>query len=266
MIYDPKPRLIVCAPVPDRVVHTALVMLAEPFFLRRATADAFACRPGFGTHRAVLALQRCMRKHRFAVHLDIRAYFPSVHLPTLKGLLATSIRDARFLSVLDLVLVAGSLYFIHGRSRKPGMPVHPWSKDRGLPIGALTSQLFAAHVYLSGLDHFIKRTLKISGYVRYMDDLFCFANRRTDLRAARSAIQRWLADERRLELKHPNARVLAAAGHIDGLGYRIRRDRIEVLPRTLKRIRRRIHLAINKEMSITHLSRSMASATAAALF
>ena len=86
-LRDPKPRAITCAPFVDRVLHTALVMLAEPLFVASSTARAYACRPGFGTHRAVLALQRLMRGTRFVIHLDVRRYFPSVHLPTLGRLL-----------------------------------------------------------------------------------------------------------------------------------------------------------------------------------
>ena len=39
----------------------------------------------------------------------------------------------------------------------------------GLPIGNLTSQVFA-NFFLSEYDHFIKHTLKVKCYVRYVDD------------------------------------------------------------------------------------------------
>ncbi len=43
------------------------------------------------------------------------------------------------------------------------------NKNQGIPIGNLTSQ-FGANLYLNSLDHFIQRTLKPNGYLRYMDD------------------------------------------------------------------------------------------------
>ena len=43
----------------------------------------------------------------------------------------------------------------------------------GLPIGNLTSQIFA-NVYLNALDHFIKHDLGIRYYGRYVDDLCAF--------------------------------------------------------------------------------------------
>lgn len=41
--------------------------------------------------------------------------------------------------------------------------------DIGIPIGNYTSQYFA-NIYLNELDHYIKETLQIKYYVRYMDD------------------------------------------------------------------------------------------------
>ena len=41
--------------------------------------------------------------------------------------------------------------------------------DCGLPIGNLTSQLFA-NIYLNDFDHYVKRDLSIRYYGRYVDD------------------------------------------------------------------------------------------------
>jgi len=43
-------------------------------------------------------------------------------------------------------------------------------QDKGLPIGNLTSQLFA-NLYLNGFDHFVKCQLECRYYGRYVDDL-----------------------------------------------------------------------------------------------
>jgi RNA-directed DNA polymerase len=86
-IRDPKPRLICCVPVEDRVVHTALVLLA-PTFTRPLRPEGMACLPGLGAHRAVLSLLRIMRRHRQFLHLDIRTYFPSADHDIRCGLFA----------------------------------------------------------------------------------------------------------------------------------------------------------------------------------
>ena len=87
-IRDPKPRVVARAPVEDRVVHMAMTSLLEEVFLPSVLPEDMACRSGAGVHRARLSLQRSLRHHRFAVHLDVRAYFASVDLDILRALVA----------------------------------------------------------------------------------------------------------------------------------------------------------------------------------
>ncbi len=234
-IRDPKPRLIARVPIAERVVHTALVDLMEPVFCRSLVSDAFACRPGKGTHRALLRLLELVRRDRFVLHLDIKSYFPSVDLEILRRLIARRIRDPPFLEVVDRVLEAGRGIYDQPELRKMAGLDHEWPPPgRGLPIGSHTSQLFAAQVYLSGLDHFVKRELKVPGYVRYVDDLFLFGRGRGELRGWRGAVGEWLASKRGLRLKHPQARILSCRGSLHALGHRVRRQGVEPLPRALK--------------------------------
>jgi RNA-directed DNA polymerase len=240
-IRDPKPRVIARAPIEDRVIHTALVKLMEPVFVPSLMPGDFACRPGFGAHRAVIRLRELMRRHRYVVHLDVRAFFPSVDLDIQRRLIARTIRDDRLLAVLDRVFDVGARHYAREDVRRFAGLCQGWPPPgRGLPIGASTSQFLATHVYLNGLDHFVKRELKVPGYVRYVDDFFLFGERRVDVRGWRAAVGGWLAEERNLLLKHPRARVLSCHGHLDALGYRVTRRGWEALPRALRRFRRRV--------------------------
>ncbi len=139
----------------------------------------------------------------------------------------------------------------------------------GWPIGAYTSQLFAAHVYLNAFDHFVKRTLKTPGYVRYVDDLFLFGDRRADLRRWRGEVAGWLAEHRALRLKRPQARILSCRGHLDALGYRIRREGVQALPRALRRIACRAREAMlppGSRPGAVDLGRSLAASSGVVLF
>lgn len=236
-LRDPKPRVIARASIEDRVVHTALVEAMLPALERTLTRDAFACRPGLGTHRALLRLLELLRRQRFALHLDVASYFPSVHLGILRGLLERRIADDAFLAVLDRVLEAGRGLYDAPRARRHARMGPDWPPPgRGLPIGAYTSQVLAAHLYLDGLDHFVKRELKVPGYVRYVDDLFLFGDRRADLRAWRAEVAGYLARERDLRLKRPGAPVLSCRGHLDALGHRVERAGIAPRRRALRRL------------------------------
>ncbi len=268
-IRDPKPRLIARVPIAERVVHTALVLLMEPVFAPGLTDDAYACRPGKGAHRAVLRLLELARRHRYALHLDVKSYFPSIDLDILRRLLARRLRDRRFLAVVDAVVDAGRGLYDRAEHRRLASLADDWPPPgRGLPIGSYTSQLFAAHVYLAAFDHFVKRELKVPGYVRYVDDLFCFGDRRADLRSWRSAMASWLHEERGLRLKHPRAPVLSCQDHLDALGYRVSRAGVVARRRVFQRLQCRVELSLSRPRSCgrqVDLKRSMASSAGVVL-
>jgi len=167
MVLDPKPRHIVAAPFEDRIVHHAVCNILEPIFERTFIFDSYACRKGKGTHPAVFRLQEFMRSAPggHVLQCDVRKYFQSVDHAVLKGLIRRKVKDHRLLRLMDSVI-----------DSSPANPeVGP---GRGLPIGNLTSQLYA-NVYLDPLDHFVKEQLRGHRYVRYVDD--CAPRRRSAL-------------------------------------------------------------------------------------
>lgn len=89
----------------------------------------------------------------------------------------------------------------------------------GLPIGSLTSQHFA-NFYLSGLDRYVKETLRIRGFVRYMDDVALWSDNSDELKTALPRLAHFLRQERGLrpkEAPHQNR-----TGHgMDFLGCRV---------------------------------------------
>lgn len=260
IIRDPKRRVIARVPLRDRVVQTALVTQMEPIFLPSLMPEAFASRLGYGTARAVLRLLALVQRHRFVLHLDIRSYFPSVDIARLSDLLAARIRDERFLRVVGRVLEHGRGLYDDQQTRSVAGIASDWPPpSRGLPIGSYMSQFFAAHVYLSALDHRVKRALKVPGYLRYVDDLFLFGERRADLVAWRADVAAWLDRERGHRLKHPDAPVLPCGGHLDALGCRVRRSGITPLPRATKRLLTRVIQELRRPGSgRTDFARSLA--------
>jgi hypothetical protein len=265
-IRDPKPRLIARTTIDDRVVQTAVVQALEPVLERSWTGDDFACRRGYGTHRAVLRLQELMRRHRFVLHLDVRAYFPSIDRGIQLRLLEKRIRDRPFLELLTKLLAVGAdLHRDPEHRRLAGLDADWPPPGRGLPIGAHTSQMLAAHSYLNAFDHWVKRELRVPGYLRFLDDSFYFADRRRQLERWRPRIANWLLRERGLKLKHPQARILSCHGHLDGLGYRIERQGVRCLKRPLRRLHRRIRQHLAGTLDID-LERSIASSVGILLF
>lgn len=88
----------------------------------------------------------------------------------------------------------------------------------GLPLGNLTSQLFA-NVYMNPFDQWAKHTLKAQYYIRYADDFVFLSEDRQSLRDMLPCIQTFLQDTLALTL-HPNKIDLKTfASGVDFLGW-----------------------------------------------
>jgi len=94
-------------------------------------------------------------------------------------------------------------------------------KDRGLPIGNLTSQFFA-NIYLNEVDQYIKRTLKVRYYIRYVDDMVLLSNDKETLLKWRKNINDFLKQKLRLELHSDKDKLSMVCDGIDFLGYVVR--------------------------------------------
>ena len=215
-VTDPKRRLVSAAPFRDRVVHHALHAVVAPLFERGFIRHTYANRAGKGTHRAVARYETLRDRHRYVLQGDVYRYFPAIDHEILKADLRRRIACRRTLAVLDRVIDGSN----------PQEPVHlyypgddlftPFERRRGLPIGNLTSQLFA-NVYLDRFDHFATDVLG-APYLRYVDDFALFADDPARLEAWRDRLASFLV-HRRLSLHPEKTRVVEAAEPAEWLGY-----------------------------------------------
>ncbi len=243
VIHDPKTRLIAAPSIRDRVVHRALLNELGPHFERSYIEHSYTAGRGRGPQRAVLCFLSQMRRYRYRLALDIRRYFPSIHHPTLCRLLFRRLHDERCRSLIERLLTAGGAVY-----RTPlavevlELDRHPLADDCGLPLGSYLSQ-WAGTFYLDGLDHFVKRELKVPAYLRYMDDFVLFDDDPEPLEAARSAIVEWLAAERRLQLNRKRWDVVPTTHPGIFLGYRISRSGITPSRKLRRSLEKRLQRA-----------------------
>ena len=152
-----KARFIEAPAFRDLVVQHAVYAVTAPIFERRYIDTCFACRVGKGTHQAADWLQAAMRRAPrtdWVLHIDVRKFFYSIDRDVLQAMLERIIKCAPTLALMRAL-------------------AHRTS-ETGVPIGNLLSQTFA-NIYLSSLDRYCKRTLKVATYARYMDDSIMLA-------------------------------------------------------------------------------------------
>lgn len=207
-ISDPKPRNIHKAEVRDRLLHKAIYRVIYPEFDLSFIADSYSCREGKGTHKAFLRLQQITRKVSknftqpcWGLKADVRRFFDSVDHQVLIGLLEKRIKDEQLLNLLKQI--------IQSFETKPG---------KGMPLGNLTSQLFA-NVYLHPLDIFVKHRLKAKHYLRYADDFIFLGSNPDELGSFLVEASGFLKQELGLVV-HPDKTILRKLkGGIDFVGY-----------------------------------------------
>jgi retron-type reverse transcriptase len=191
-IYEPKRRMISAAPYRDRVVHHALCNIIVPIFDRTFITTTYANRKGYGSHRALQQFIRYARNSCYVLQCDICKYFPSIDIAILKQIVRRKLKCQDTLWLIDTILDNRS----GGETPIDYFPgdtlLTPLERPKGLPIGNLTSQFFA-NVYLSGFDRYVKETLGVSQYLRYVDDFSLFSSDLDFLHHCREEIEAYLA-------------------------------------------------------------------------
>lgn len=218
-IFEPKERIVYKLPFcPDRIVQHAMINVLAPILESKFIDDTYACIPGRGQ---VKASQRCMdavRRNRYCLKCDIRHFYPSIDQKILSGMYHRIIKDDKFMRVVDDIIFSF-----------PG--------GKNAPIGNYLSQ-WSGNFYLSFLDSFIKRELKIKDYLRYCDDFMIFGNDKRYLNYCREEIKKFLQEN--LKLEFSKADLFDVKQGVDFCGYRHFNNFILVRKSTKNRQKRRI--------------------------
>ena len=207
-IKDPKLRHIHKACVRDRILHHALFRILYPIFDKSFIFDSYSCRLNKGTHKAVLRLEIFCRKlsknynrNIFVLKCDIKKFFDSVDQRILLNLIKEKVKDKNTVWLVEKIIKSFNKL-----------------KNKGLPLGNVTSQLFA-NIYLNELDQFIKHKLKAKYYLRYCDDFVILGRYKEDLKALISPISSFLKTELNLNLHFDKIILRKHSQGVDFLGY-----------------------------------------------
>lgn len=260
IITHPTKREVFAPSFRDRIISHFVYNILVPIVDKKFIHDSYSCRVGKGTLYGVNRFHHMLRsstnnftKKKCVLSLDISGYFMNINKNILEKVILKLIDKEKDKFDYDLIK-----YLVHqivqsdathnciriGDSKDwLGSPAHKslfnTPKHKGLPIGALTSQLFS-NIYLNKLDQYAKHTLKCKHYCRYVDDVRIIGNKKK-LEKIAVHIQKFLKDSLDLELNMQKTTIISTYKRHSFLGAVIQNHKLYASPRTLKNFAKAVH-------------------------
>jgi len=248
IVNKPVKREIFASQFKDRVVHHLLFNYLNPIFDPLMINDSYSCREekgtSYGIKRVAYFTRACsnnFKEDSYILKLDIQGYFMTINKERLFKIISKTLIRLEDKLVVDLDLVIFLLKKIifkdpvlgcivkSKREAWQDLPKHKSlffaGKNKGLPIGNLTSQLFA-NIYLNEFDQFVKRTVKIRYYGRYVDDMVFVSKDKVRLKAFIAQARWFLWHDLGLKLHPKKIYFQAVKKGVSFLGVVIRPYRI----------------------------------------
>jgi len=224
MIFDPKQRLISALPFKDRLAQHALCNIIAPIFDKTLLPYTFACRDGLGTHAGVRHIQSLMRRHNHThfIKTDFSKFFPSIDRAILHGMIRKKITCRKTYDLLCKFIPQDGV---------------------GLPIGSLTSQVFA-NVYGGLIDRYVHFDLGYRHWARYMDDVIILGSDKCQMNEDVQKIMQF--SDSHMNMRLSKWQVSPISRGVNFLGYRIwprhkllRKDSVQRAKRKIKAMQAR---------------------------
>lgn len=222
IVTKPVKREVFAADFRDRVVHHLIINKINHIMESCFIDDSYSCREGKGVQHGIKRIggfvAECSQnftKDCYILKMDIQSFFMSIDkkllFTRLKKVLEQQYHEPDKALLIDLVHKVVCLNpqdncCIKGkRSNWQGLPpsksLFTVSRKKGLPIGNLTSQIFA-NFYLSFFDRFVKDVCKVKYYGRYVDDFVIVHESKEFLQNLRPKLCRFMEEDLLLKL-HP---------------------------------------------------------------
>ncbi|MBU1202394.1 MAG: helix-turn-helix domain-containing protein [Nanoarchaeota archaeon] len=228
ILRDPKTRKISKSDFRDRIIHHAICNIIEPIFDKTFIYDSYANRLRKGTLGAIKRFDYFKRKvsknntkNSYFLKADIKHYFDTVDHKILLSTIKKRIKNKNLLLLIEKIL----------QNHKTA------KKGKGMPLGNLTSQLFA-NIYLNKLDQYVKHILKIKYYIRYVDDFIILENSINKLQYYKQQIDTFLKEILLLELHPDKSKILQLENGANFLGFRIFYNHKLIRKKNLKKFER----------------------------
>ncbi|MEI3545352.1 MAG: RNA-directed DNA polymerase [Alphaproteobacteria bacterium] len=190
IVSEPVQREVFAADFRDRIVHHLIINKLNHLFEAQFINDSYSCREGKGTQYGVNRIAEFIRlcsenytKDCYILKMDIQSFFMSINkailFRKLREFVLENYHESDRLLLIELIYKVifnnpqDNCYIKGRRSDWKGLPksksLFTVAKGKGLPIGNLTSQIFA-NFYLNFFDKFVVETCGVKYYGRYVDD------------------------------------------------------------------------------------------------
>lgn len=221
IISRPVRREVFAADFRDRIVQHLVVRRLEPLFEKYFIQDNYNCRKNkgvlYGVQRMYEHVRKCTNNYKDTCYIakcDIKAFFMSIHKPTLWRMLETFILENYNEKDLTIILWLTKMIVMHNPERNciikspkwmwENLPKHKslftTSEYYGLAIGNITSQMFA-NFYMTQFDKLM--ISKYPYYGRYVDDFHFEGKDKEQMLKDINKIRHYLKSNLGLNL-HPN--------------------------------------------------------------
>ncbi len=225
-VSEPKLRKIEKARYLDRIVHKWVVdSFLMDTFVKSFISTSYACIRKKGMHNACLDVQRAMQKceriwgEYYIIKTDVYKFFNSIDKEILLKILAKRIKDKKIMWLIKEILY-----------KNP--------RQKGIEIGNYTSQTFA-NIYLNEFDYFVKHTLHLKYYFRYMDDSISFVRTKQEAKEIMAKMENFL--NQKLELKlNDKTQIFKSKQGVNFCGYKINPYRLKIRTGGKKKLKKKV--------------------------
>lgn len=242
-VTRPKLREIFAADFRDRIVHHLIILKFGKIFEDFMIDNSYSCRKNKGTLYAAKDIQRQLseitnryKENAYILKLDLKGFFININKEITYNIIEKIIKDNYKENDIDwwlwlikkVIFNRPDLNCIKKGDIKlfDKLPDHKTlfkSNGKGLPLGNLTSQIFA-NLYLTIFDKWIID--KVAGYGRYADDFILIDRDKDKLLKLWKEIKVWLEENLKLELSPNKYYFQQAYKGVEFVGFHIKKNRL----------------------------------------
>jgi retron-type reverse transcriptase len=273
IVKQPVLREIFAATFRDRIMHHWLINKLNPLFETLFIDNSFACRKNKGTHLAIKKVDEAIKsvsenytKDCYILKLDIKGFFMHINKELLHNRLITFVKEKYdqtdrelVLSIIDIIISNDPTKNCIVKGKKSDWYGLPDDKSLfnsppncGLPIGNLTSQIFA-NFYLHIFDSWMNIHCGILQYFRYVDDFIVIHTDKLFLTSMIKDIAHFLHTSLSLTLHPCKIYLQHYSKGVQFLGTIIKPGRMYIGNRTKGNIFKAI-TSINTSVTLSHIT------------